>query len=170
MLLSIVLIILVVALDQVTKYLTVSNLDLGETFPVIKDVLHFTYVRNEGAAFGILAEHRWVFMVVSVIGIAALFVWLAVAKPESKWMRIGITFVVGGGIGNMIDRFVLGYVIDMIDCRFIDFYVFNAADSFVCIGCAMVILGLIAEIIRENRRKKTAEKAPADGAETDERD
>lgn len=164
MILNIILIILVIGLDQLTKYLTTANLDLGETFPVIKDVFHFTYVENKGAAFGMLAEHRWVFMIVSIVGLTALFVWLIVSKPQSKWTSIGVAFVIGGGIGNMIDRVARGFVVDMIDCRFIDFYVFNVADSFVCIGCAMVILGLIIEIVRDKKK----EKKPSDGAGSDE--
>ena len=158
MILSIILIVVTIALDQLTKYFTTSSLALGETFPIIKDVFHFTYVENRGAAFGMLAEHRWVFMIISIVGIAALFVWLVISKPQNKWMYIGISIVIGGGIGNMIDRFARGYVIDMIDCRFINFAVFNVADSFVCIGCAMVVLGLIIDIVRENKEKKAKNK------------
>lgn len=157
MILSIVLIILVVALDQISKYLSVLYLEPIGTFPIIKDVIHLSYVENRGAAFGILSEHRWVFMMISIIGIGALAVWLAVAKPKSKWMRFGVSFVIGGGIGNMIDRIILGYVVDMIDCRFVNFYVFNIADSFVCIGCAMVFIALIAEMIDEHKQKKTGD-------------
>ena len=154
MILSLVLIILAVALDQLTKYFAAAYLSKVATYPLIENVLHLTYVENRGAAFGMLAEHRWVFMIISVVGLTALFVWMAVSKPKSKWMRVGLSFVIGGGIGNMIDRLLLGYVIDMIDCRFIDFYVFNVADSFVCVGCAMVIIGLIAEMIAEKREQK----------------
>lgn len=159
MILSIVLIILVIVLDQLSKYLTLISLSPNDTFAVIEDVFHFTHIQNRGAAFGMLSSHRWLFMAVSVIGIVALFVWLILAKPQSKWTRIGVSFIIGGGIGNMIDRIVLGYVVDMIDCRFINFYVFNIADSFVCIGCAMVFIGLIREVIEENRQKKAAVKS-----------
>lgn len=155
MVLSIIVILAVVALDQATKYLTLEYLTGVETFPVIKDVLHLTYVENRGAAFGMLADHRAVFMVISTLGIAALFVWLCVSKPKSAWMNLGISFVIGGGIGNMIDRIARGFVVDMIDCRFIDFYVFNVADSFVCIGCGMVFIALIIEIVGERKTKKS---------------
>ena len=102
-----------------------------------------------------LADKRAVFMVISVVGIVAIFVWLVVSKPKSIWMRLGLPFIIGGGIGNMIDRIARGYVVDMIDCRFINFYVFNVADSFVCIGCGMVIIALIIEIVNEQKLKKT---------------
>lgn len=159
MILSIILIILAVVLDQVSKYLSVQFLEPIGTFPIIENVLHLSYVENRGAAFGILSEHRWVFMVISIIGIGALAAWLAAAKPKSKWIRVGVSFVIGGGIGNMIDRIILGYVVDMIDCRFINFYVFNVADSFVCIGCAMVFIALIAEMIDEHKQKKNGRES-----------
>ena len=155
MILSIIIIILVIALDQVTKYLTLANLASIPTFPIIEDVLHLTYVENRGAAFGMLADHREVFMIISTVGIIAIFVWMAVSKPKSLWMRIGLSFVIGGGIGNMIDRIARGFVVDMIDCRFINFYVFNVADSFVCVGCGMVLIALVIEIIAEAKQKKT---------------
>lgn len=156
MALSIIIIISAVILDQVTKYLSLTFLEPIGTYPLIDNVLHLTYVENKGAAFGILADHRWVFMLISIIGIGALFAWLLLAKPSSKWIRIGLSFVIGGGIGNMVDRLLLGYVIDMIDCRFINFYVFNVADSFVCVGCAMVVIGLIIETIAEWKQKKNS--------------
>ena len=103
-----------------------------------------------------LADHRWVFMILSVVGIAAIFVYLTVTKPKSWWMRLALCFIVGGGVGNMIDRIARGYVIDFIDCRFIDFYVFNVADSFVCVGCAMFIIAVIIDEVRERKLKKSA--------------
>lgn len=154
---------LAVILDQVSKYLAVTYLQGIETFPVIENVLHFTYVKNEGAAFGMLSQHRWVFMVASVVGIAALIIWLVLSKTKNRWMQCAIALVIGGGIGNMIDRVRLEYVIDFIDCRFIDFYVFNIADSCVCVGCAMVILAVIIEEVREHKKRK-AEKADAAGS------
>ena len=157
MIVSILLIVLVVVLDQASKSLCMKFLAPVVTFPIIKDVLHLTYVENRGAAFGMLADKRWIFMVISTLGIIALFVWMAVSKPKSAWTKIGLSFVIGGGIGNMIDRVALGYVVDMIDCRFINFYVFNVADSFVCIGCAMVIIGLLIEVAEEARAKKEKE-------------
>lgn len=153
MILSVIIILAVVLLDQLTKYFSVLCLSGIPTFTVIENVLNFTYVENRGAAFGMLADNRAVFMIISSVGIVALFVWLVVSKPKSAWMRVGISFVIGGGIGNMIDRIGRGFVVDMIDCRFIDFYVFNVADSFVCIGCGMIILALIIEMIVEQKQK-----------------
>lgn len=159
----VILIIAVIVLDQVSKMLLAPALEAaGGSIPLIQDILHLTYVENRGAAFGMLADHRWIFLSLSVIGIGAIFVWLVYSvtkKPESMnmWTRIAVAFIIGGGIGNMIDRVRLGYVVDFIDCRFINFYVFNVADSFVCIGCAMFLLTVIKEEIDARGKKKAAQ-------------
>lgn len=156
MIINILIIVLCIAADQLTKICAAANLKKISTLPIIENIFHFTYVENRGAAFGMLADHRWVFMILSVVGIAAIFIYLTVTKPKSWWMRLALCFIVGGGVGNMIDRIARGYVIDFIDCRFIDFYVFNVADSFVCVGCAMFIIAVIIDEVREKKLKKSA--------------
>ena len=156
MIINILIIVLCIAADQLTKICAAANLKDISTLPIIENIFHFTYVENRGAAFGMLADHRWVFMILSVVGIAAIFVYLTVTKPKSWWMRLALCFIVGGGGGNMIDRIARGYVIDFIDCRFINFYVFNVADSFVCVGCAMFIIAVIIDEVRERKLKKSA--------------
>ena len=156
MIINILIIVLCIAADQLTKICAAANLKDISTLPIIVNIFHFTYVENRGAAFGMLADHRWVFMILSVVGIAAIFVYLTVTKPKSWWMRLALCFIVGGGVGNMIDRIARGYVIDFIDCRFINFYVFNVADSFVCVGCAMFIIAVIIDEVRERKLKKSA--------------
>ena len=156
MIINILIIVLCIAADQLTKICAAANLKDISTLPIIENIFHFTYVENRGAAFGMLADHRWVFMILSVVGIAAIFVYLTVTKPKSWWMRLALCFIVGGGVVNMIDRIARGYVIDFIDCRFIDFYVFNVADSFVCVGCAMFIIAVIIDEVREKKLKKSA--------------
>lgn len=164
MIFCLIVAVLAVVLDQVSKYLAVTYLTQIDTFPVINNVLHFTYVENRGAAFGMLSNHRWVFMAASVVGIIALIVWLVLAKVKSRWLQCAIALVIGGGIGNMIDRVRLEYVIDFIDCRFIDFYVFNIADSCVCVGCAMVLVSVILDEIKDRKSRRAAQNA-ADGGE-----
>ena len=149
-----------ILVDQIVKIIISSTMSVGETIPVIKDIFHFTYIRNEGAAFGMLSEHRWVFMIISSVAIVAMCIYLFKFCKERMLTRIGIALVIGGGIGNMIDRIFLGYVVDMIDCRFIDFYVFNVADSCVCVGAGIVFLGVLLDTIKEikdNKAKKLAE-------------
>ena len=158
---------IVILVDQVTKALLAAYLPTlpERTLPLIEDVLHLTYVENRGAAFGMLADHRWVFMVLSVVGLAAIVLITLREKPKSAWIRVAVGLVLGGGIANMIDRVRLGYVVDFIDCRFIDFYVFNVADSCVCVGCAIYF---VAVLIMEFRSAKAKKAAEAEGAPTDE--
>ena len=171
MIIWLAVIIVAVFLDQLTKYLTVLHLKPIDTFPIIEDVLHLTYVENTGAAFGMMKDARWVFMITSSVAIVAILVYMFyrtyVKKEPLHWMEaLSLAFIVGGGIGNMIDRTVLGYVVDMIDCRFINFAVFNVADSFVCVGAGLMILHLFLEMGREIK----AEKAGKVAAESDEAD
>ena len=144
----------VIGLDQLTKWLTVVNLEEYESFPLWQDVLHFTYVKNTGMAFGMLKDHRWVFMVFSTIAIVALIVYLFRFRPESRWMQVSMAMIIGGGIGNMIDRVFWGYVVDFIDVTLINFAVFNIADSFVCIGAGIMILCLVLDLIKEIKLEK----------------
>jgi signal peptidase II len=155
----------VIGLDQLTKWLAVVNLQGEPSFPLWRDVLHFTYAENTGMAFGMLKDHRWVFMVFSTIAIVALAVYLFRFRPENRWMQISMAFIIGGGIGNMIDRIFLGYVVDFIDFTLINFAVFNVADSFVCVGAGMMILYLIIDLVREiklEKAKKAEEQSNAD--------
>ena len=155
----------VIGLDQLTKWLTVVNLAEYESFPLWQDVLHFTYVKNTGMAFGMLKDHRWVFMVFSTIAIVALIVYLFRFRPESRWMQVSMAMIIGGGIGNMIDRVLLGYVIDFIDVTLISFAVFNVADSFVCVGAGIMILCLVLDLIKEiklEKAQKAEEKSDVD--------
>lgn len=153
----------VVFLDQLTKWLTVINLDLYETFPIIEDVLHFTYVRNTGAAFSMFSEpdQRWIFMTISTVAIIAMLVFLWKFRKESVWLNISLCFIIGGGIGNMIDRCVLKYVVDFIDVRLINFAIFNVADSFVCVGVALFAFLIMKEEINRYRQERAAKLAQA---------
>lgn len=155
MILSIIILIAAIFLDQITKWLAVLFLKEIDTLPLIKNVLHLTYLENTGAAFGILKNNRWIFLVVSAVAIVALLFYLAKFRPKNKWLLVGLSFIVGGGIGNMIDRLLLGYVIDFIDFRLINFAVFNVADAFVCIGAVLVIIYVF--FFSENESKKESE-------------
>lgn len=142
-----------IILDQLTKYLSVLYLKAVETVPIIEGVIHLTYVENTGAAFGMLKNHRWVFIAVSFVSIIAFALYLYLGHAENKLYAVSISMVVSGGIGNMIDRLALGYVVDFIDFRLINFAVFNGADSFVCVGAGLLILALILDLRKEIRGK-----------------
>ncbi len=168
--------LLVVLLDQITKLIVVSQMSLGDSVPLIDGVFHFTYILNKGAAFGMLSDHRWIFIVLStvaVVGIAAYLI-LRSRKIGTLW-GISMAMICGGGIGNMIDRlwngetFGDGAVIDFLDfCAFPKLWswIFNVADAAVCIGAGLIILAVIVDEVKEARRKKAERLAAV--AETSE--
>ncbi|MBQ9131178.1 MAG: signal peptidase II [Clostridia bacterium] len=153
-----------VCADQLTKWLAVVYLQGEPSFPLWQDVLHFTFVKNQGAAFGMLAGQRWIFMVVSSVAIVAVLVYLIRWRPKSLWVQISLAMIVGGGIGNMIDRVTLGYVIDFIDFTLINFAVFNVADSFITVGAFMMIGYLVWDMIREARQEKKEKPSDEESA------
>ncbi len=131
---------LCIGVDQLTKYLAAGALYPDKSVDVIEGILRFSYVENKGAAFGSLADARWVFLLFSTVLIIVLTVFTVKTKPSDPLCKISLGLLIGGGIGNMIDRLALGYVVDFIDfCAFPNLWkwVFNGADTFVCIGTAL---------------------------------
>lgn len=130
------------ALDQLTKFVIVRTLELGETLPIIPGVFHFTYVVNKGAAFSLFSENgawlRWLSLAVS-LGLVAL-AWFS--PRMSRWEQVGYGCILAGALGNGIDRFTAGQVVDFFDLRIIQFAVFNVAD--VCINIGIVCLLIAA--------------------------
>lgn len=166
----ILIIIGVVALDQVSKILVVEYLDRNDPFVIIEGVFRLKYSENRGAAFGSFEESRWVFMIASVVGIIALSIYLFKFRPKSKLACASLSMIIGGGIGNMIDRcFREGeiYAGEKVVVDFFDFYafpkiwnaIFNVADSFVCIGAGFLILWCIVSMVQELKAEKLAKAA-----------
>ena len=166
MLVWLMIIVGIVFLDQLTKWLTVINLDLYESFTVIEGFFNFKYVRNTGAAFSMFddPDERWIFMSISTV---AVYLWYN--RKGGKLLCVSLSFVLGGGIGNMVDRTLLGYVIDFLDFiiwktpegREIHFATFNIADSFVCVGVGLMALAVILEEIKEIKKLKAKKLASA---------
>ena len=152
---------IVVALDQFTKWLVVEYLQPVGSVPLINGVLEFSYVENTGAAFGMMKDSRWLFMIISAAAIVALTFVIAKYAGQYKFASFAVAMILGGGIGNMIDRVRLGYVVDFIYVKIIDFAVFNVADSFVTVGATLLILYLVRELIIEWKKKP---EAAAEGA------
>ena len=150
-------------LDQLTKWLAVTLLQGNPSVPIIPEVFQLTYLENPGAAFGMLQNNRWVFLIISTIGILAVLFYLLIKRPTSKLLCLSLSFIVGGGIGNMIDRVLLGYVVDFFDFCLINFAIFNVADSFVCVGAGILALWVILDTVAEEKRLK-AEKAAKEAA------
>lgn len=131
----------ILALDIYTKYLAKTVFILKDT-ELIPDVLYFTYVENRGAAFGIMQNRQWFFIAVTLLIILAMLFYIIKYKPQNKLIKLSLFFIMSGGIGNLIDRIRLGYVVDFIDVRIINYPVFNVADCFVVIG-AILLCGAI---------------------------
>ena len=134
----------IVGADQLTKYLTVEHIPLYGQMEAIPGLISFTYVRNTGAAWSAFQGMTWLFVLVFVV-FAGFIIWEFAKKRMGfttleRWCLVA---VFGGGLGNMIDRLRLGYVVDMIKTDFMDFPVFNVADCFISCGCILLMIHLI---------------------------
>ena len=137
-------VLLVVLCDVLSKYLVVQLLlPLERSVTVIPGILDFTYVENRGAAFGMLSNSRWIFMTVSVVFIFVLIYVLKQKYSSNTLYTVSLCLFLGGGIGNMIDRVFLGYVVDFVEFTFVDFAVFNVADSAISIGAVLFVVYII---------------------------
>ena len=136
----------VVIFDQLTKIAAEGVLSSlpGGTYDVFPGFASFTYAKNTGAAFSMFSNATFALGVIALIVAVILFiVMLRTNKYRSKMLSLSLCFLVGGAIGNIIDRFALGYVRDMIQFTFVDFAIFNVADSFASIGAVLLIVYLI---------------------------
>lgn len=143
----------VIALDQFTKYLIVDKFRLGETIPMVSGFFNLTYIRNTGAAFGIFAQSHPSFRVpffvaVPLIALVAIgYIFRKIGAADLK-LSAALSLVVGGAIGNLIDRVQLGYVVDFLDFHWsyqYHFPAFNVADSAICVGVGILMLDLMVQ-------------------------
>ena len=134
---------LAVVLDQVTKYLTVAYIPLGESISFLPGVLPLTYVQNDGAAFSSFQGRQGMFLLIFVV-FTGIILYEYFKKPMAftRFERWCIAAIYAGGLGNMIDRLRQGYVVDMIETVFMEFPVFNVADCFITCGCALLMVHL----------------------------
>lgn len=139
-----VLVAVIVILDQVSKYLVVSNIPLGGSVPFLPGILHLTYTQNTGAAFSSFEGARWFFVVIFVVFLG-IVIWSfkTNALPFAPFEKWCIAAIVGGGVGNLIDRIAMGYVVDMFATDFMRFAIFNVADSFITVGGVALVVHLI---------------------------
>ncbi|MBQ2384490.1 MAG: signal peptidase II [Oscillospiraceae bacterium] len=136
--------IAIVVADQLTKLWVVAQIPLYSQVEALEGLFHLTYVRNFGAAFSSFQGMRWVFVVLFVLLTAALlYEYFKKPMPFSVFERWCLAAIWGGGLGNVIDRVRLGYVVDMIEVEFITFPVFNVADCFITCGCIALMVSLI---------------------------
>ncbi|EGO8527342.1 signal peptidase II [Enterococcus faecalis] len=136
---------LLVGLDQWSKYLTVQNISLGETKEFIPGFLSLTHLRNTGAAWSLL-EGKMIFFYVITVIVSVVVIYLLIKNyKKSVWYSVGLSFVLAGAIGNFIDRVRLGYVVDMLQTDFMNFPIFNVADSTLVVGVICIFIYLILD-------------------------
>ena len=129
-----------VALDQGVKLWTVANLELYESAPLIPGLVELLYVQNTGGGFSILREHTWLLTLLSAVLVVIVALLVARRFITGRLGLVAATLVLAGGIGNLIDRVALGYVTDMFQTTFMDFAVFNVADSCLTIGVVLLVI------------------------------
>ncbi len=132
---------LVLLLDQSSKYLISSNMMLNQSIPLIQNVFHISYIHNYGAAFGILQNQRIFFVVLTLLIAAALLIYYYKFAEHNCLIKWGIALLLGGAMGNLLDRLLKGYVVDFFDFRI--WPVFNVADIAVVVGAGLLFLALI---------------------------
>lgn len=133
--------------DQVSKYYVMNHFVLGESLPVIQNVFHFTYIINRGAAFGMLTNQRWFFLVVALVLIIVYGMYRKQVNNGPLVLRIGSALLISGAIGNGIDRYILHGVVDFLDFRI--WPIFNIADIGICIGVVCIIYYLLTSKYEE---------------------
>ncbi|PLT34281.1 signal peptidase II [Bacillus sp. V5-8f] len=144
----------VIALDQLTKWLVVKNMELGESIAIIQDFLYITSHRNRGAAWGILQGQMWFFYIITVVVVVSLVYYLQKMGRQSTLLGVSLGLMLGGAIGNFIDRIARKEVVDFINTYIFsyNFPIFNIADSALTIGVGLMIIYMLLE---EKRSKET---------------
>ena len=138
-----VLCIGIIVLDFLVKLWAKTDLSQIGSVPVWEGGFHLTYVENRGAAFGIMQNKVWFFVIVALVAIPVIVYVFRKYQNRSKTLSLGLCFILAGAVGNMIDRITLGFVVDFLDFRIIDFPVFNIADIFVCIGAGLIAIFVV---------------------------
>lgn len=133
---------LLVALDQITKFIVRTSFALYESHPLIKNVFHLTYIQNTGIAWGMFKNGRTIFLILTVLVLLVCACFYAKIPQNKRFtpIRVCLVFLVSGAIGNMIDRISLRYVVDFFDFRLINFPIFNVADIYVTVSMIVLIL------------------------------
>ncbi len=154
--------VLVCAADQALKYYIVSHIPLYGDAELIPGVIGLSHVRNTGMAFSMLSNATWLLAALSVIMTVALTA-VIIKSGFTRWEKLSLSLVLGGAAGNAIDRVFLGYVVDMFRFEFVDFAVFNLADTFIDVGAALFCVLYIVRCVREEREKRAAGGEGTDG-------
>ncbi len=149
-----------VLLDQATKWLVVRNMALGEAIPVIPGFFDLVYVLNRGASFGMLNNpditwQRWFFIAMTLVAIGVIAYMVRMSKPEERLLRLALGCILGGAVGNLIDRVRQGMVVDFLDVYFGSYHwpAFNVADSAISVGAVLLIVSFYMRGERKPREQ-----------------
>lgn len=154
MLLYYIIALIVIALDQVTKYMTVQSIPYREAVEWIPGFISFTHHRNTGAAWSILEGQMLFFYVVTLIIVGVIIYYLHKYGRKERLFGLALSLILGGAIGNFIDRLLFQFVVDMIRLEFINFPIFNIADIALTVGVGLMIVYLILDEIKNYKQKK----------------
>ncbi len=146
-------IVLLTAVDRLTKYAAVSTVKVNGAYDFLPGFIRFRYVENTGAAFSMLSDKTFLLTVATVIILAVCLVVIFSGKLRSKFAQLCLVIIVSGGIGNVIDRILYGFVVDFIELVFVDFAVFNFADCCITVGAFMLIGYEIYDLIKTVKEK-----------------
>ncbi len=150
-------IVLLTVLDQGSKLLVLRFLKPVDTFPLWNQVFHLTYCENRGAAFGILQNKFGLFFVTTMLVLICATIFMVKHRPKNLCLNISLTLLIGGALGNFVDRMCRGFVVDFLDFRLINFAIFNLADCFVVCGAFLLAFYVLFMESKEKPKRKEEE-------------
>ncbi len=150
-----ILALFLIAIDQITKYIVVTRMEIGEQIELMANFLYFTSHRNSGAAWGMLQGQMWLFYIVTVIVIIVVIYFMQTYRDQPL-LQLGFAFILGGAIGNFIDRILFQEVVDFIDVYIFgyNFPIFNIADAALTVGVILMIILILFEDNQPKGKKK----------------
>lgn len=137
--------VMLILLDQLSKQWIVNHIPLNAMRKCVPGIFSLTYLRNYGAAFSILQNQQWFFTVITLAVVGAACYYFIKNINGNFWFLFGLLLIISGGIGNFIDRLRLGYVVDMVHLDFMNFAIFNVADSYLTVGVVILFIALWKE-------------------------
>lgn len=149
-----IMIVLIIAFDQITKYFASLKLADGSVAKFIPGVVQFKYAENTGMAFSMLSGARWVFIALTVVVCVGVFYYLFSNRCKNLWLYWSLGVILSGGIGNLIDRIRFGYVVDFIEPTFVNFAIFNIADCAVTCGAVVLVGYLLYDAFKDVKKPK----------------
>lgn len=146
--------IILLLVDQISKLIVIRSIDINQSIELIKNFFYLTYTHNTGAAFSILTGQRIFLILIAIVILIILFNYIRKNKVERKIEKIAFSLIIGGSLGNLIDRIVRGYVVDFFDVKIFgyNFPVFNVADTFIVIGVLLLLISLTRKEVKHDNR------------------